>query len=236
MAPASRRCNAAVAADGFVPAAAPLATRAAGQPARRQTRAASWGTCADRPSPPQPRPASSSRRSTASSTWSASSSSPRRCSARSCRSFPTTCGRLMQMLDEVVHHTRELKDSVMSMRAQPVGAVFQRMPRLVRELAAKTGKKVRLEPRREHRGRPFDHRAADRSAHPHHPQLGRPRNRNAGGARSRGQARGRNHPPVGRASRRPDRHRGPRRRRGHQPRAGAAEGAREGAGRARTPR
>ena len=54
-------------------------------------------------------------------------------------------GRLAQMLEEVVFHTRELKDSVMSMRAQPVGSVFQRMPRLIRELAAKTGKKVRLE-------------------------------------------------------------------------------------------
>jgi two-component system, chemotaxis family, sensor kinase CheA len=54
-------------------------------------------------------------------------------------------GRLTQVLDEVVHHTRELKDSVMSMRAQPVSAVFQRMPRLVRELATKTAKKVRLE-------------------------------------------------------------------------------------------
>jgi two-component system, chemotaxis family, sensor kinase CheA len=53
--------------------------------------------------------------------------------------------RLAQVLDEVVHHTRELKDSVMSMRAQQVNAVFQRMPRLVRELAAKTGKRVRLE-------------------------------------------------------------------------------------------
>ena len=54
-------------------------------------------------------------------------------------------GRLAQVLEEVVHHTRELKDSVMSMRAQQVCAVFQRMPRLVRELAAKTGKKARLE-------------------------------------------------------------------------------------------
>jgi two-component system, chemotaxis family, sensor kinase CheA len=53
--------------------------------------------------------------------------------------------RLVQVLEEVVHHTRELKDSVMSMRAQQVGAVFQRMPRLVRELAAKTAKKARLE-------------------------------------------------------------------------------------------
>lgn len=54
-------------------------------------------------------------------------------------------GRLTQILEEVVHHTRELKDSVMSMRAQPVGSVFQRMPRLVRELSTKTRKKVRLE-------------------------------------------------------------------------------------------
>jgi two-component system chemotaxis sensor kinase CheA len=54
-------------------------------------------------------------------------------------------GRLVQVLEEVVHHTRELKDSVMSMRAQQVSAVFQRMPRLVRELATKTGKKARLE-------------------------------------------------------------------------------------------
>jgi two-component system, chemotaxis family, sensor kinase CheA len=56
-----------------------------------------------------------------------------------------TSGRLSQILEEVIHHTRELKDSVMSMRAQPVGSVFQRMPRLVRELSAKTSKKVRLE-------------------------------------------------------------------------------------------
>ncbi len=54
-------------------------------------------------------------------------------------------GRLVQVLEEVTHHTRELKDSVMSMRAQQVNAVFQRMPRLVRELAMKTAKKVKLE-------------------------------------------------------------------------------------------
>ena len=51
-------------------------------------------------------------------------------------------GRLSQVLDQTIHHTRELKESVMSMRAQPVGSVFQRMPRLVRELSMKTGKKV----------------------------------------------------------------------------------------------
>lgn len=53
--------------------------------------------------------------------------------------------RIGQVLEEVSHHTRELKDSVMAMRAQPVKSVFQRMPRLVRELSAKTGKAARLD-------------------------------------------------------------------------------------------
>ena len=53
--------------------------------------------------------------------------------------------QLSHSLEEVVHHTRELKDSVMSMRAQPVRTVFQRMPRLVRELSLKTNKNVRIE-------------------------------------------------------------------------------------------
>ncbi len=53
--------------------------------------------------------------------------------------------RLVQVLEDVFMHTRELKNSVMSMRAQPVGSVFQRMSRLVRELSVKTGKRVRLE-------------------------------------------------------------------------------------------
>jgi len=47
-------------------------------------------------------------------------------------------------LDELEHLTREIQDSVMAIRAQPVRSVFQRMPRLVREVAAATGKQVRL--------------------------------------------------------------------------------------------
>ena len=61
-----------------------------------------------------------------------------------------TNNRLWKTLDEVIHHTRELKNSVMSMRAQPVKSVFQRMTRLVREVSAKTGKKVHLEMVGEH--------------------------------------------------------------------------------------
>ncbi len=47
-------------------------------------------------------------------------------------------------LDELEQLTREIQDSVMAIRAQAVKSVFQRMPRLVREVAAQTGKTVRL--------------------------------------------------------------------------------------------
>jgi two-component system chemotaxis sensor kinase CheA len=47
-------------------------------------------------------------------------------------------------LDELEQLTREIQDSVMAIRAQPVKSVFQRIPRLVREVAAMTGKQVRL--------------------------------------------------------------------------------------------
>jgi two-component system chemotaxis sensor kinase CheA len=47
-------------------------------------------------------------------------------------------------LEDLEHLTREIQDSVMAIRAQPVKSVFQRMPRLVREVAAMTNKQVRL--------------------------------------------------------------------------------------------
>jgi two-component system chemotaxis sensor kinase CheA len=47
-------------------------------------------------------------------------------------------------LDELEQLTREIQESVMAIRAQPVKSVFQRMPRLVREVASMTGKSVRL--------------------------------------------------------------------------------------------
>ena len=47
-------------------------------------------------------------------------------------------------LDELEHLTREIQDCVMAIRAQAVKSVFQRIPRLVREVAGMTGKQVRL--------------------------------------------------------------------------------------------
>jgi two-component system chemotaxis sensor kinase CheA len=52
---------------------------------------------------------------------------------------------LVRGLEVLAQTTRGLQDSVMAIRAQPVKSVFSRMPRLVRDLAQKTGKKIRLE-------------------------------------------------------------------------------------------
>jgi two-component system chemotaxis sensor kinase CheA len=51
---------------------------------------------------------------------------------------------LVRGVQELSQHARNLQESVMSMRAQPVKLVFSRLPRLVREVAAETGKRVRL--------------------------------------------------------------------------------------------
>ena len=51
---------------------------------------------------------------------------------------------LIQGLQELSHHTRELQESVMAIRAQPVKALFSKAPRLVRDLSSKLGKQARL--------------------------------------------------------------------------------------------
>lgn len=51
---------------------------------------------------------------------------------------------VMMGLDELEQLTREIQDSVMAIRAQPVKTLLQRMSRVVREAADATGKVVRL--------------------------------------------------------------------------------------------
>lgn len=48
----------------------------------------------------------------------------------------------LAMLDGL---TRDIQENAMAIRAQPIGSVFSRVPRILRELEATTGKKVRLE-------------------------------------------------------------------------------------------
>jgi two-component system chemotaxis sensor kinase CheA len=50
----------------------------------------------------------------------------------------------MSGLDEFQRLTRDIQDSVMMIRAQPVKSLFQRMSRIVRESSASVGKDVRL--------------------------------------------------------------------------------------------
>lgn len=47
-------------------------------------------------------------------------------------------------LDEFMQLTRDIQDSVMMIRAQPVKSLFQRMSRIIRESSAMVGKSVRL--------------------------------------------------------------------------------------------
>ncbi len=57
---------------------------------------------------------------------------------------PDLCPALLNGLETLSQNLRELQESVMAIRAQPVKSVFSRMPRLVRELATQLGKEVRL--------------------------------------------------------------------------------------------
>jgi two-component system chemotaxis sensor kinase CheA len=57
---------------------------------------------------------------------------------------PVLYENLHRTLLQLERNTRDLQQSVMSMRLVPINIVFSRFPRLVRELAAKLGKQVEL--------------------------------------------------------------------------------------------
>ena len=52
--------------------------------------------------------------------------------------------RLLQGLGQLERNTRDLQESVMSIRMLPISFVFSRFPRVVRDLSAKLGKQVEL--------------------------------------------------------------------------------------------
>ncbi|MDX2252735.1 MAG: chemotaxis protein CheA [Nitrospira sp.] len=51
---------------------------------------------------------------------------------------------LLERMAELERNTREIQERVMGIRMLPIGTAFSRFPRLVRDLSAKTGKKVQL--------------------------------------------------------------------------------------------
>lgn len=57
---------------------------------------------------------------------------------------PEQHGGLLHAIESLSRQTRELQESVMSIRAQPVKNVFQRMNRLVRELAMSLNKEAKI--------------------------------------------------------------------------------------------
>lgn len=57
---------------------------------------------------------------------------------------PVANERLLNGLSELERNTRHLQEAVMSVRMMPVGMVFSRFPRMVRDLAGKLDKQVRL--------------------------------------------------------------------------------------------
>jgi two-component system chemotaxis sensor kinase CheA len=57
--------------------------------------------------------------------------------------------KLIQGIEELARHTRELQEAVMAVRMQPVKSVFSRLPRIVRDLSRKLNKQVSLEMRGE---------------------------------------------------------------------------------------
>ncbi|MES2719373.1 MAG: chemotaxis protein CheW [Pseudomonadota bacterium] len=57
---------------------------------------------------------------------------------------PIDFERLQERLQQLERNTRELQESVMSIRMLPVSSVFSRFPRLVRDLAGKLDKQIEL--------------------------------------------------------------------------------------------
>jgi two-component system chemotaxis sensor kinase CheA len=58
---------------------------------------------------------------------------------------PSRLALLQQGLAQLARHTRTLQERVMGIRMLPIGSVFNRFPRLVRDLSQKLGKQVKLE-------------------------------------------------------------------------------------------
>lgn len=57
---------------------------------------------------------------------------------------PVVYERLMNGIAQLERNTRDLQESVMSIRMMPISVVFSRFPRVVRDVSGKLGKQVRL--------------------------------------------------------------------------------------------
>ena len=53
--------------------------------------------------------------------------------------------QVLQLVNQLLQQTRALQDGVMAIRAQPVRTVFERLPRVVREVTQQTGKSAKIQ-------------------------------------------------------------------------------------------
>ncbi len=92
--------------------------------------------------------------------------------------------RWLHALESLQRVSREIRDTTLDLRMVPVDELFSRFPRVVRDLADRSGKRDRAADRRPgHAAGPDDRRAAQRADGPPDPQRRRPRARDPRGAR-----------------------------------------------------
>lgn len=58
---------------------------------------------------------------------------------------PAQLANMVQAVSDLERHTRELQDQVMNIRMVPIGSIFGRFRRLIRDLSGSLGKDIRLE-------------------------------------------------------------------------------------------
>ncbi len=140
----------------------------------------------------------------------------------------------LKALSEAIHSLGRVSDGlqkgVLDTRMVPIGPLFERFRRVIRDLSHSSGQGSRArDRRREDRARQADDRRAVRPADPHGAQRGRPRTGDARGARGSGQAAAGDRLAAGIASRQQRGDHGERRRPRHRLRADPQEGGFEGA-------
>ena len=143
---------------------------------------------------------------------------------------------LRSALGQLERHMRALQESVMRVRMLPISFVFNRFPRLVRDLGQKPRQEDRAAPqRRHHRARQDRAREDRRSAGAPGAQCHRPRHRDARGRAWRpGKTRARHHRAQRLSQGRQRHRRSQRRRRRPQARPDSRQGARTRPGRSPT--
>ena len=108
---------------------------------------------------------------------------------------------LGEVSDRISRLVSAMQGEVIAARMTPVGEVFDRFPRLVRDLGARSRQADPVRHRRRgDRARPLDPRRDRRAAAAPDPERGRSRHRDARGAARGGEAGGRPHPALGHAA------------------------------------